>query len=62
MLYNEDWGGTFWVWHAAKTLAVLEESIQDPEAFATTKREKAAEEKDAIEEAQVDVEDIEGDE
>ena len=59
MIYNEDWGGTFWVWHAAKTLALLEESIQDPAGFAAAQREAA---EHATEEIEMDDEEIEGDE
>ena len=62
MLYDENRGNyTFWVWHAAKTLALLEESIQDPAGFAAAQRERAAA-KDAGEEIEMDDEEIKGDE
>jgi hypothetical protein len=59
LIYKEDWGGTFWVWHAAKTLAVLEDFIQNPAAFMTAQGEMAPVENAAQD---TDGEGIEGDE
>lgn len=47
---HEDRGCVFWVWHAAKTLAAMEESIQDPAAFAAAQRERAKARKAVVDE------------
>jgi hypothetical protein len=61
LIRNEDWGGTFWVWHATKTLGMLEASVQNPAAFLAAQAEEAAAEA-VVEEIPMDDEEIEGDE
>jgi len=51
----------FWIWHAAKTMPVLEESLQNPAAFAAAQKERAAKEQ-ATEEVEMEDDEIEDEE